>query len=114
MALLVSAGKGEQRYRQFTVKADGTAVNLTGLKVTCYLKRDYESWSQAKSINTTDNAANIVLADATNGVVELRPGATWFGEAGTYHLMFRIAASPPYDAPDSANGPHIIIVEDAP
>ena len=105
MAQLTAAGVGELRYRRFTIKADGSAADITGFTITIYQRERGRPWNTGTNFNTTDDTSNFVVITAGSGLIELRPSATWWGgadgKAGDYEVMFNVASSPAYFAPDS-------------
>ena len=101
MSYLVDAGKGDRRYRRFTIMAGATAANLSTFTVTLYMKESGQPWSSAKSINTVSNPTELVVITAASGIIELRPLATWFNKAGDFEMLFRVGATPTYDSPST-------------
>lgn len=112
MSRVIAVDKGDRRELPFTIKASGVVANLAAYTVTCYKKTSKQSWSLAVSINTVDDADQIVIVSAAAGTLKLTPLASWWSETGEFDLKFIVGSTPPYFAP-SANS-HRFRVVDAP
>lgn len=68
----------------FTLKADGVAVDLTGMTVSIVLKN-------ALGTSIKDSTAGVTVTNATGGTVEYAPSSSDFVAAHTpYKLRFRV------------------------
>lgn len=107
-----NAGVGEERRRTFVIytKVNGvsTVATLTGLKITLFKRLAGEEWTDAESINTTDNPAELQIVDVTvddvvktDGGIKILPLTTWWADDVAYELAYRVESTPPYWIPDT-------------
>lgn len=109
---LTDAGRGQERVRKFTfVLEDGSPANITGRKVICYKRPAKDTWRNAVSINTVSNPTELVITDAINGKIELRPLPSWWSVVGEFEIIFKVLKSGeiPYFAPDTGVHPITVV-----